>query len=62
MIYKMGLNQKITETVHKFLRTVTRFNKLGISDNIFIFGRDDIFGTLPNEAVFAYSRRLIEDV
>jgi hypothetical protein len=62
MVYKIGYDNKITETVHDFLHKITNVNKLGLTDDIFIFIRDDIFSKLGDTALFEYADTLIKQV
>jgi len=62
MVYRIGYDSKITENVHEFMMKITKFNKLGMADDIFIFIRDDIFSKLGDKDLFTYADRLIEQI
>lgn len=62
MIYKIGYHAIITDTVHQFLLKITKVVKLGLTDDIFIFIRDDIFSKLGDTDLFQYADKLIEKI
>lgn len=62
MIYSIGYAGRITETVHEFLTMVTKVNKLGMQDDIFLFVRDDIFSRLSDDQLFSYTSKLADEV
>ena len=42
--------------------TITKVEKLGLQDDIFVFVRDDIFSPLSDGQLFAYADQLIGEV
>lgn len=60
-IYRIGYSWKITENVHKFIKLITRTNKMMMQEEVRIFMRDDLFLKLSDNDLYEYSNRIIRD-
>lgn len=61
-IFRVSFTSQITERIHRFIKKLVVDRRFPISDEVYVFLRDELFAGLSDQALYAYADKVQEEL